>query len=185
MEKDIRNKLTTDQWSPQQICGQAKLQGINMVSHERIYELIRKDKADGGTLWKRTRHKLKHRKSPLRGKQIRIKNKISIELRPAVVDKKERCGDREIDTIIGKEGKGAILTLTEPKTGFLLMEKLASGKQAVPLSKVIVRFLYPYKENVHTITSDNGIEFAEHEFIAKNSKRSFILLILIRPGKED
>ncbi|KAA6320922.1 hypothetical protein EZS27_029365 [termite gut metagenome] len=173
MERAIKKQLTTDQWSPQQICGRAKIQGLPMVSHERIYQLIRKDKADGGTLWKHTRHKLKHRKRPLNGKQISIKNKLSIELRPAVVDKKERCGDWEIDTIIGKEGKGAILTLTERKTGFLLMEKLVSGKQAVPLSKVAVRLLYPYKETVHTITSDNGSEFAEHEFIAKKLKANF------------
>ncbi|KAA6325510.1 hypothetical protein EZS27_025291, partial [termite gut metagenome] len=154
MERVIKKHLITDQWSPEQICGQAKLHGFSMVSHERIYELIRKDKADGGTLWKHTPHKLKHRKRSSSGKQVSIKNKISIEFRPAVVDKKERCGDREIDTIMGKDGKGAILTLTERKTGFLLMEKLVSGKQALPLSKVAVRLLYPYKENVHTITSD-------------------------------
>ncbi|KAA6325519.1 hypothetical protein EZS27_025276 [termite gut metagenome] len=78
-----------------------------------------------------------------------------------------------IDTIIGKDGKGAILTLTERKTGCLLMEKLVSGKQAVPRSKVAVRLLYPYKENVHTITADNGTEFDEHEFIAKKLKADF------------
>ncbi|KAA6342420.1 hypothetical protein EZS27_009821 [termite gut metagenome] len=139
-----------------------------MVSHERIYQFIRQDKADGGLLWKHTRHKLKHRKRPVTGKQINIKNKVSIELHPAIVDDKERCGDWEIDTIIGKNGKGAILTLTERMTGFLLMEKLPFGKQAEPLSKVVVRLLFAYKQTVHTITPDNGSEFAEHEFIAKN-----------------
>jgi IS30 family transposase len=97
MEKDIKKKLLTDQWSPQQIHGQAKLQGLRIVSHGRIYELIRQDKASGGALWKHTRHTLKHRKRPLNGKQITIKNKLSIELRPALVDWKERCGDREIE----------------------------------------------------------------------------------------
>jgi IS30 family transposase len=65
MEKYIREKITTDQWSPKQICGQAKLTGRTMVSHERIYQLIREDKMNGGTLRKHTRHKLKHRKRPL------------------------------------------------------------------------------------------------------------------------
>jgi IS30 family transposase len=51
----------------------------------------------------------------------------------------------EIDTIIGKNGKGGILTLTECKTGFLLMEKLSQGKQAVHLAKVLIRKLLPYK----------------------------------------
>jgi IS30 family transposase len=173
MEKDIRNKLLTEQWSPQQICGQAKLQGLNMVSHERIYQLIRKDKADGGTLWKHTRHKLKHRKRPVTGKQINIKNKVSIELRPSIVDDRGRCGDWEIDTIIGEDGRGAILTLTERLTGFLLMEKLPKGKQAKPLAKVAVNLLFAYKRTVHTITSDNGSEFAEHEYIAEKLNAKF------------
>ncbi|GHT54130.1 IS30 family transposase [Bacteroidia bacterium] len=173
MEKDVREKITIDQWSPQQICGEARLKGLSMVSHERIYQFIRKDKANGGRLWMHTRHKLKHRKRPVTGKRITIKNKVSIELRPAIVDNRERCGDWEIDTIIGKDGKGAILTLTERLTGFLLMEKLPMGKQAEPLAKVAVRILYAYKQTVHTITSDNGSEFAAHEFIAKKLKADF------------
>jgi IS30 family transposase len=173
MERYIKEKITTEQWSPQQIVGYAKLQGVPMVSHERIYQFIRKDKAQGGLLWKHTRHKLKHRKRPVSGKQVNIKNKVSIELRPAMVDNRERCGDWEIDTIIGKDGKGAILTLTERLTGFLLMEKLPLGKQAVPLSKVAVRLLFAYKDTVHTITSDNGSEFAEHELIAKKLNANF------------
>jgi IS30 family transposase len=173
MEKYIREKITSEQWSPQQIVGYAKSQGIPMVSHERIYQLIRKDKADKGILWKHTRHRLKHRKKPVTGKQISIKNKVSIELRPAIVNNRGRCGDWEIDTIIGKDGKGVILTITERLTGFLLMEKLPAGKQAEPLAKVAVRLLYAYKQTVHTITSDNGSEFADHEYIAKKLNAGF------------
>jgi IS30 family transposase len=173
MEKHIRDKLTGEQWSPRQIVGQAKLTQIPMVSHEHIYQLIRKDRAEGGILWKHTRHQLKHRKKSVTGKQVSIKNKVSIEQSPPVVADKERFGDWEIDTIIGKEGKGAILTLTERLTGFLLMEKLPDGKQAKPLAKVAVRLLFAYKRDVHTITSDNGSEFADHEYMAKKLNAGF------------
>jgi IS30 family transposase len=173
MEQFIRKKLTLEQWSPQQITGYAKVHAIAMVSHERIYQLIRKDKREGGSLWKHTRHGMKHRKRPLSGKQISIKNKVSIDERPPVVEARERCGDWEIDTIIGKDGKGAIVTLTERMTGFLIMEKLPQGKQAEPLSKAVVRLLFAYKNNVHTITSDNGSEFADHQYIAKKLKANF------------
>lgn len=173
IEAYIREKLITGQWSPKQICGYCRLHGKEMVSHERIYQFIRQDKAEGGNLWEHTRHKLKHRKRPVSGKPVNIRNKISIELRPSIVDSKERCGDWEIDTIIGKGGKGAIVTLTERKTGFLLMEKLRLGKQAKPLAKVVVRMLFAYKETVHTITSDNGSEFAEHQHIAKKLNADF------------
>jgi IS30 family transposase len=144
-----------------------------MVSHESIYQLIRQDKKEGGTLWTHTRHKLKHRKRPVSGKQVKIKNKVSIDLRPVIVDKKERCGDWEADTIIGENGKGAILTITERKTDFLLMKKMKGGKQAMSLAKAVIRMLFAYRNNVYTITSDNGPEFAEHELIAKKLKAGF------------
>lgn len=167
MKELISTKMTKEQWSPEQIIGEAKLNNIPMVSIERIYQYIRLDKKQGGELWKHTRHQLKHRKRPVGGKKIIIKNKVSIEERPAIVDEKSRCGDWEIDTIIGQDGQGAILTMVERKTGYLIMEKLVYGKEAGPLSKVLVRRLFAYRNTVHTITSDNGTEFANHQFIAK------------------
>ncbi len=172
-KKLILEKLTKEQWSPKQIVGFAKQNNIPMVSHERIYQFIRQDKKEGGMLWTHTRHKLKHRKRPVTGKQVNIKNKVSIELRPAIVDTQERYGDWEIDTIIGENQKGAILTITERKTGFLLMEKMEFGKQADGLAKAAIRILFAYKNNVHTITSDNGSEFAQHELISKKLKAGF------------
>jgi IS30 family transposase len=171
--KFVVEKLTKEQWSPQQIVGFAALNNIPMVSHERIYQFIRQDKKEGGLLWTQTRHKLKHRKRPVSGKQVNIKNKVSIELRPAIVDTQERYGDWEIDTIIGENQKGAILTITERKTGFLLMEKMEFGKQADGLAKAAIRILFAYKNTVHTITSDNGSEFAQHELISKKLNAGF------------
>jgi IS30 family transposase len=173
MKKTIIDKMTNEQWSPKQIVGYSKINNIAMVSHESIYQLIRQDKKEGGTLWTHTRHKLKHRKRPVSGKQVKIKNKVSIDLRPVIVDKKERCGDWEADTIIGENGKGAILTITERKTDFLLMKKMKDGKQAMSLAKAVIRMLFAYRNNVYTITSDNGPEFAEHELIAKKLKAGF------------
>ena len=172
-KKFVVEKLENEQWSPKQIVGFAGLNNIPMVSHERIYQFIRQDKKEGGLLWTQTRHKLKHRKRPVTGKQVNIKNKVSIELRPAIVDAQERYGDWEIDTIIGENQKGAILTITERKTGFLLMEKMAFGKQAEELAKAAIRMLFAYKNTVHTITSDNGSEFAQHELISKKLNVGF------------
>lgn len=172
-KKLVIEKLEKEQWSPKQIVGFARLNNISMVSHERIYQFIRQDKKEGGLLWTHTRHKLKHRKRPVTGKQVNIKNKVSIELRPAIVDAKERCGDWEIDTIIGANQKGAILTITERKTGFLLMEKMENGKQAAGLAKAAIRLMFAFKNTVHTITSDNGPEFAMHELISKKLNADF------------
>lgn len=124
-------------------------------------------------LWTHTRHKLKQRSRPVSGSQVGIKNRVSIDERPAVVDAQERYGDWEIDTIIGKDQKGAIVTITERKTDFLIMHKLPQGKQALPLAEMVVKLLFAYKKTVHTITSDNGTEFAAHEYIAKKLDAKF------------
>ena len=171
LEKKIIELILQD-WSPQQIVGRLKLENKEYVSHETIYKIIRKDKANGGFLYKHTRHKLKHRKRPV-SKQISIKNRISIHERPKIVDTKERFGDWEIDTIIGEQGKGAIVNLVERKTAFMMMEKLENGKNAKELTKVVTRLLTGYINHVHTITGDNGTEFADHQAIAKKLKTMF------------
>lgn len=173
MESHIRGMLVNEQWSPEQIKGRSDKQGLAMVSHERIYQLIREDKANGGILYKHTRHRLKHRKRPVGGVYTVIKDKKSIEERPAVINEKQRFGDWEIDTIVGKENKGAIVTIVERQTGFLMMKKLQNGKHSKDLAKTVIEMLMPYKNDVHSITSDNGTEFAAHKLITKKLKIDF------------
>jgi IS30 family transposase len=171
LKKKIIGMIEQD-WSPQQIEGRLKLENSSPVSHETIYKIIRQDKMDGGTLYKHTRHQLKHRKRPV-GEKIPIKNRVSIEQRPNIVDTKQRFGDWEIDTIVGENNKGAIVTMVERKTAFMMMEKLECGKNAENLTKQVTRMLMAYIKYVHTITGDNGTEFADHQTIAKNLKTNF------------
>ena len=130
IEDSVKNEavrlLTEEQWSPVQISGYLAKQEKH-ISHETIYRVIRKDKRDGGSLYKNCRHKLKHRARPVGGKRISIPNRISISERPAEADGK-RFGDFEMDTIVGKDGHGAIVTLTERSTNMLFMRKLNKGK---------------------------------------------------------
>jgi IS30 family transposase len=170
LKKEITGLIEQD-WSPQQIEGRLKLENKPLVSHETIYKIIRKDKAEGGTLYRHTRHRLKHRKRPV-GKKTAIKNRVTIDHRPEIVDTKQRFGDWEIDTIVGENNKGAILTMVERKTAFMMMEKL-KGKNAKELTGVITRLLFAYINHVHTITGDNGTEFADHQRIAKMLKTEF------------
>lgn len=166
IEKFIKKHIEEEQWSPEQIVGYCKKKNIPMVSHERIYQYIRLDKVNGGTLYKNLRHRLKHRKRPVGGKRTPIKNRVSIELRPDIINNKKRFGDWEIDTIIGKDGKGAIVTIVERTTAFFMMRKLPDGKNAESLAENVIDMLLPYKDSVHSITSDNGTEFAEHQKIS-------------------
>ena len=98
---------------------------------------------------------------------------MTIEQRPPVVDTKQRFGDWEIDTIVGENNKGTIIIMVERKTAFMMMEKLEHGKNAKELTKTVTRLLYAYINHVHTITGDNGTEFADHITIAKKLKTKF------------
>jgi IS30 family transposase len=171
----IKDKLENQQWSPEQINGYCNQNNIPMVSHERIYQYIYQDKENGGNLFKHLRtgeKKYKKRYGKHKNPKIIIKNKVSIDERPEEINNKQRYGDWEIDTIIGKNNKGAIVTIVERKSNFILIRKL-KGKNATQLAKETIRLLMPYKELVHSITSDNGTEFANHEYIAKKLKAKF------------
>ncbi len=163
----IRKQIEQEQWSPEQIVGYCREQGVEMVSIERIYQYIRADKAQGGKLYQHMRHRLKHRKRPVGGKNTIIKDRVSIDERSQIINNKERFGDWEIDTIIGKDGKGAIVTIVERTTAFLMMSKLSKGKNAAGLAEKVISKLLPYKNHIHSITSDNGSEFAEHAKISR------------------
>jgi transposase, IS30 family len=166
-EKLIREFIEQEQWSPEQIVGYCRKNNIPMVSHERIYQHIRQDKQNGGELYKHLRHRLKHRKRPVGDNRFSIKNRVSIDQRPQIINQKQRFGDWEIDTIFGKEGKGTIVTIVERKIGFLMMRKLPLGKNALSLADNVIAILRPYKKMIHSLTSDNGTEFAEHKKISK------------------
>jgi IS30 family transposase len=172
-QKLIENLIKSEQWSPEQIKGHCDRMHIEMVSHERIYQYIRQDKLKGGKIYKHLRHKLKHRKRSVSGKHEVIKNKVSIEKRPDVINNKERFGDWEIDLIVGKDNKGAIVTIVERKTAMIMIRKLVNGKNADSLADTVINMLLPYKKNVKSITSDNGSEFARHEKIALKLQADF------------
>ena len=164
--EEVKHLLVTEQWSPEQISGVLAKDG-KYISHETIYRMIRKDKAEGGTLYKHCRHKLKRRARPVGGRRISIPNRTSISERPAEVDGK-RFGDFEMDTIVGRGNHGAIVTLIERSTNMLFMRKLKKGKNAKDLARTVIHLLSPFKEHVKSITTDNGTEFACHEMIGKS-----------------
>ena len=163
--KMIQEKLK-ESWSPDQISGRLKLSGVH-VSHESIYQYIWADKKQEGTLYKNLRHSGKKYNRRSSGKAGRgcIPNRIDIKERPSIVEKKTRIGDWEGDTIIGVEHQGAILTLVDRKSKYILMEKLRS-KSAKEVVLAIKRCFSKMPYKVHTITFDNGKEFSQHERIS-------------------
>lgn len=101
-----------------------------------------------------------------------ILNRQSIEQRPAIVEERSRIGDWEADTVIGMNYKQAIVSLVERKSGYYLIRKV-ERKTAQAVSDAMIHLLRPHHCRVHTITSDNGREFASHESISKKLKADF------------
>lgn len=167
VQRIVVKYITEEQWSPEQIVGYCQKTGIKMVSTERIYQFIREDKIRGGNLYKHLRHKLKHRKRPVSGSNIRIKDRISIDQRPEKANNREEFGHFEMDLVVGKDNKGAILTITERVSRHFICRYLPHGKIAKYVSQAVVEELLPFKKHVLSITTDNGTEFADHKTITK------------------
>lgn len=163
----INTNLSLD-YSPEQIVGRAALESRPMVSAETIYQYIWKDKKKGGRLYKklRTKGKKYRKRGSLKDNRGLIVNRISIDQRPDIVDEKERIGDLEIDLVIGEEHRGALLTINDRATGMLFMGKVEKKESSIIASKTI-ELLADWQPLLHTITSDNGKEFASHEAIAQ------------------
>jgi IS30 family transposase len=161
----IEDKIRLD-WSPEQISGWFLKRHQIQVSHEWIYQYILSDKQAGGDLYKHLRCQKKRRKRygshDRRGK---LPNRRSIEERPEIVDQHRRIGDWEVDTIVGKGHHQAIVTMTERKSRLALLRKV-DRRTAELVSDAVIDLLQPLADRSHTITGDNGKEFAEHERIA-------------------
>ena len=165
----IRKKMTEEQWSPAQIVGWLRKHGKDSVCVETIYAYIRADKQNGGDLWKHCRHRLKHRKRQVSAPYTAVQDRTMIDERPQEWDG-STPGDFEMDTIVGKDGKGAIVTLVERNTNFIMARKLPEGKNAKALAQMVNLMLLPYIGKIRSITTDNGSEFAEHLLISKQLK---------------
>lgn len=64
-----------------------------------------------------------------------------------------------------------MLVLLERLTGFVMMERLPSGKRSKPLAATVVRMLFAYRKYLKTITTDNGSEFSAHLDITAGLRR--------------
>ncbi|OOZ41895.1 hypothetical protein BOW52_04065 [Solemya elarraichensis gill symbiont] len=129
--------------------------------------------ANGGEIYRHLRCQKQRRKRygsyNRRGQLI---DRVSIYESPAIVDSRSRIGAWELDTIIGKNHKQAIVSLTERKSRFSLIQKV-ERKTATCVADAIISLLSPLSDKVITMTSDNGKEFAHHKTIADKLNADF------------
>lgn len=173
MKDFVSSLLRVERWSPELISQKGKESGQCPISHEWIYQWIWKCKhgnrrEDRGykKLYEYLRHGRRRRKRGNR-KDSRgiIPNRVSIEKRPLVVNKRKRVGDIEVDLMMGKNHKGALLVMTDRATLHTRLKKVAS-KNSDQMARTIVRQLGRNAYKVRTITFDNDKAFSAHQWIA-------------------
>lgn len=165
---ELIEQLLCLDFSPEQVSGSLRRHYQLHISHESIYRHVWADKKRGGKLYQHLRRSNRKQKKRYGSKQRRgqIPGRVSIDQRPAIVQAKARIGDWEVDTITGKQRKGAVLSVVERKSKLTLLKKLPD-RQAKRVARALVELLRPCQHKVLTITMDNGKEFACHDRVAK------------------
>jgi len=145
--------------SPEQAVGRMKLEGQPVMSHETLYKWIWRDKKMGGTLWQHLRGARKQRRKRYAAydSRGRLAGKKMIGERPAVVERRSRLGDWEIDTVHGTT-KAGVVTIVERRSGLVRIGKLKRITKE-QTGRRTIRLLLSDKDRVKTITADNGGEF--------------------------
>jgi IS30 family transposase len=144
------------------------------VSHEVIYKHIRADRANGGLLYKHLRHSGKkyNKKGAYPAGRGCIPGRVDIKERPSIVEEKIRFGDLELDTMIGANHEGVIVTIVDRSSKLTKIRK-APSKEAAAVEKIIIEALSDWKEHVKTLTADNGKEFSAHKNISQALEADF------------
>jgi len=153
-------------WSPEQIAGRMKLDGVGSISPEAIYQFIYaqlsygKPKRGKEDLRPYLRRKLKKRQhhGSRKGQRIFKPNGPSIDERPSVVDQRSRIGDWEGDTVESKNHAPGVNTLLERMSGVYLVTKVRDKTADATITAIESRMTSLPEEAKKTLTVDNGPE---------------------------
>jgi len=161
-------QLVRQYLSPEQVSGYLKQHHALSLSHETIYRFIYSDPTRKAALkpFLRQGGRSRRKRYGSGARASCIPNRISITERPHEVDKKERLGDWECDTVIGQDRKSVLVTVVDRVSLYTVCSRVLS-RSAHVVSQAIIRILRPFKERVKTLTFDNGSEFVTHERIAR------------------
>jgi transposase, IS30 family len=155
--------------TPELISGRLRLEGgKSQVSHESIYTHIYADKRAGGQLWRLLPcQKLRKRRYGAgRTRRHLIPNRVPIEMRPAIVERKSRFGDWEGDTLADASHRNAVVTLVERRSMYLVL--VAVKKRTTELvCNAIANAFKRAPLPALTLTLDNGAEFCAHARITE------------------
>jgi len=173
LKSQMKDWMGSKKFSPELISAQWKKDGVVGVSHECIYNFIWECKHTNKrinipfkSVYKHLKHgKRRRKRGNYKDTRGLIPNRVSIEKRPAVVEKRKRFGDTEVDLIMGKNHKSALLITVDRATLITTIDKL-SGKNSDTITKKIIQRMSSFPKT-KTMTFDNDQAFSQHEKIAE------------------
>ncbi|SEA07769.1 Transposase and inactivated derivatives, IS30 family [Arachidicoccus rhizosphaerae] len=173
LKLQLKTWMVDRRYSPELASAQWKKEGVSGVSHETIYQFIwqckHTNKAEDRPfkdLHKQLKHGHRRRKrGNYKHTRDRIPNRVPIEKRPKIVEKRIRFGDIEVDLVMGKGHKSALLVTVDRATLKTTIDKL-TGKDANKITKKLIKRMKRYPP-IKTMTFDNDLAFSQHEEIAK------------------
>lgn len=159
----------SQQWSPDEICGRQQEQFAKQpqrhVSASTIYRWIEQP----GPLKSHWKRQLRRR-----GRARWVPRKPAkrpgqpLRDRPQIIEKRGRLGDFEGDLVLGSPGRGGVFTMVCRKSRYLRVAKVRNknARHVHGKFKGILSTLPPNKR--HSITFDNGTEFARCHLVEKS-----------------
>ena len=153
-------------WAPEQIAGRMQQQDSGRpISAQTIYTWIKHDESrEHWEAFLRRRGKRPNR----RKKPVKTENAARIADRPEVIEERLRLGDFEGDTVLGPPGTGGLATLVDRKSRFTIIVKVQSKNADHVHKKIKQRLKELDEERRHSITFDNGTEFARCHRLEKH-----------------
>ena len=162
----VETKLR-EEWPPEVIADRVRADHPHdermRISHETIYRWVALDAGLGGTLYRHLRRRRKYRRRQKRygaGRRF-IPGRVGIEERPDEVAQRHRFGDWEGDLVLGRKGVGAIATLVERKSRYLMATLLPDRKADTFNAAAIQTYQDLPEQLCRTLTLDNGKEFSQ------------------------
>lgn len=173
LKEQAREWVTERRYSPELVAAQWKKDGTDGVSHETIYRFIweckhgnRRENQGYKQLYKHLRHcKRRRKRGNKKAARGIIPNRVPIGKRPKIVEKRKRFGDIEVDLVMGKNHKSALLVTVDRATLKTTIDKM-EGKSAGKIARQIIRRMKKYPP-IKTMTFDNDLAFAQHRKVAE------------------
>ena len=151
--------------SPEQIAGRISRKNIyQTISYESIYAWIFYEAPELKKQLRRigVKGKYRRRRGTKKREEAREEGKIKrIDTRPAAVETRERIGDWEGDTIVGKDKLKRLATSVERKSGYGFITKLDVVNMNTMYDALGQQFRAIPKKKRLTFTYDNGTELGK------------------------